>query len=79
MEHWHQKTSTEVVEQLGTDAANGLADDAAVARRLAEFGLNELVETHGRSPWQILWEQLEIKQTLLRGFCQKGNSTRQAP
>ena len=36
---------------------SGLAEDE-VERRRAQYGPNELVETGGRGPWRILWEQL---------------------
>ena len=46
-----------VLRELETDAAAGLSQ-AEAARRLAEYGRNELVGTGAKSPWLILWEQL---------------------
>ncbi|MEO8496516.1 MAG: cation-translocating P-type ATPase, partial [Planctomycetota bacterium] len=54
---WHQATLSNALQELGTDAATGLADNQVTTRR-AEHGLNELVESGGRGVWQILWEQL---------------------
>jgi Ca2+-transporting ATPase len=45
------------VSLLGTDFEAGLTP-AEAQRRLAEEGLNELVERGVKSPWLILWEQL---------------------
>ena len=57
MTDWHRTTLSDALKALGTDAATGLADDQVMSRR-EEHGLNELVETGGRGPWRILWEQL---------------------
>ncbi len=56
MTEWHRKTTAETLEQLGTDLNWGLSSDRVESLR-AEFGTNELVETGGRRPWRILWEQ----------------------
>ena len=53
---WHRKESSAVLEQLESDLTSGLNDEQVQARQI-EFGPNELVETGGRSPWQIVWEQ----------------------
>ncbi len=57
MKTWYQSSGAEVLQQLGTDASQGLSD-AAATRRLAEYGPNELVERGLKSPWRILWEQM---------------------
>lgn len=57
MTDWHQKTVDDSLEQLGSQTASGLTEDQAKSR-LAKDGPNELVETGGRGPWRILWEQL---------------------
>lgn len=57
MENWHTLEAAEVVQQLDTDATNGLGDDE-VQRRLAQYGPNALIERGGKSPWVIIWEQL---------------------
>ncbi len=50
-------TAGEVLRHLDSAAERGLTDDQVAARR-AESGLNELIETGGRGPGRILWEQL---------------------
>ena len=64
MTDWHRKTFADAIEQLDSDAARGLANDQ-VASRQAEHGPNELVETGGRGPWRILWEQLSGAMVLM--------------
>jgi len=54
---WYSLTGVDTMEQLGSDAANGLAG-AEAARRLEQHGPNELKERGSKSPWLILWEQL---------------------
>jgi Ca2+-transporting ATPase len=61
---WHRKTVADAIEQLDSDAARGLVNDL-VASRQAEHGPNELVETGGRGPWRILWEQLSGAMVLM--------------
>jgi len=61
---WHQTTSADVLEQLGSDAEAGLSDEQA-ASLLDEHGPNELAEAGGRSPWRILWEQFSGALVLL--------------
>lgn len=57
MNNWYQKTDSETLRELNSDAAQGLSD-SGVEQRRAEYGPNELVESAGRGPWRILWEQL---------------------
>jgi Ca2+-transporting ATPase len=57
MQQWHQLEPSAVLREHGTDAAQGLSA-AEVARRLIQYGPNELVERAGKSVWRILWEQL---------------------
>src|SRR5512143_1597506 len=56
MTEWHTLETQEAVRQIRSDLENGLTA-AEAARRLAEYGPNELVERAGKSPWAILWEQ----------------------
>lgn len=58
MTEWHQMEAAAAVERLGTNTAGGLSD-SEVARRMSEYGRNELTETRGRSAWLILWDQLK--------------------
>ncbi|UPT74793.1 MAG: cation-translocating P-type ATPase [Elusimicrobiota bacterium] len=53
---WHEMTTAEALERLRSDAARGL-DHKEAERRRAEHGPNVLVETGGKGPWRILWEQ----------------------
>lgn len=55
--HWYQQNSGAVLQQLGTEAAQGLSR-AEVNYRLVEYGPNELSEKRTESPWHILGEQL---------------------
>ncbi len=57
MADWHRKTIVDVLDLLGSDGGRGLSNEQ-VALLYAEDGSNELVETGGRSPWGIVWEQL---------------------
>ena len=57
MTNWHQRTVSDSLDQLDSHLASGLADDQVKTCR-TQYGPNELVETGGRGPWRILWEQL---------------------
>ena len=57
MSDWYRLESEEVLARLETDPEQGLAGPE-VKRRLAEYGLNELIERGTKSPWRILWEQM---------------------
>ncbi len=55
---WHALETAEVVRLLGTDPAQGLGAEEA-ARRLEEFGLNELVEERRISPLSLFLSQFK--------------------
>ncbi len=55
--NWYQLGVADVAGRLETDLARGLSEAEARERR-DKYGPNELVERGGRTPWQILWEQL---------------------
>jgi len=57
MSEWYRMSISDVVQELGSDIANGLSEEQ-VARRREQYGLNELVERGVKSPWKILLEQL---------------------
>ncbi|PMB45166.1 ATPase [Fischerella thermalis CCMEE 5330] len=57
MSNWYQIDAQEVLQQLGSDLSLGLST-AEVSRRQQQHGCNELIEQELRSPWQILWEQV---------------------
>ncbi len=61
---WHQRTVREILGQFASNVDKGLSDEQ-VRNLHAKYGLNELVETAGRSPWRILWEQLSGAMVLL--------------
>ena len=56
MTEWHRLEAQEAVERINSDLQNGLTA-AEAARRLAEYGPNDLVERGNKSPWAILLEQ----------------------
>jgi Ca2+-transporting ATPase len=58
MSEWYQLSTNEVLEKLESDPENGLTSVEA-AKRLEQFGPNELVEKGSKSPWLILWDQLK--------------------
>jgi len=64
MNDWYKLETIEVLQHLGTDAAQGLAVPES-ARRLSEYGPNEFVERGKRSPWRILWEQLTATMVII--------------
>lgn len=53
---WHAVSSQEALNQLESNPESGL-QEGQIEQRRAIFGLNELKETGGRHPLQILWEQ----------------------
>jgi P-type Ca2+ transporter type 2C len=55
-ESWHISEAPEVLRALDTHAESGLSNEEA-ARRLQEWGTNELEDRGTRSPWAILWDQ----------------------
>jgi P-type Ca2+ transporter type 2C len=64
MNHWYQLDVTDVLQQLGANAKEGL-DRAEAERRLAEHGPNELVERPPKSPLKMLWEQFTATMVLV--------------
>ena len=57
MSDWYTLKQVEVLERLDTDEERGLSEEDS-ARRLKEYGPNELIEQGLKSPWLIFWEQL---------------------
>ncbi|MCP4424771.1 MAG: cation-translocating P-type ATPase [Chloroflexi bacterium] len=57
MGDWYKSETKQVVAILETNPETGLSA-AEAQQRLAQYGLNELVEKGAKSPWLILWEQL---------------------
>ena len=57
MQNWHTLKIEDLTHELGTNLEEGLPLEEA-ARRLEQYGPNELIERGVTSPWKILWEQL---------------------
>ncbi|HEX6305324.1 MAG TPA: cation-translocating P-type ATPase [Anaerolineales bacterium] len=64
MSESYKLSTDEVLKQLRVDQEQGL-DHAEAARRLEEYGLNELIEQGVKSPWLILWEQLTATMVII--------------
>ena len=64
MSDFYQHDSADVLTQLNVNASRGLTE-AEAARRLKEYGRNELVGTGIRSLWGILWGQLTALMVLI--------------
>ncbi len=62
--NWHLIEIQESIANLNSDGRKGLTKTEAAAR-LEQYGANELVERGGRTPLQILWEQLTATMVLI--------------
>ena len=62
--NWHLIEIQESIANLNSDGRKGLTQ-AEAAARLEQYGANELVEHGGRTPLQILWEQLTATMVLI--------------
>ncbi len=58
MTNWYYLEADQVVDELQTNLETGLSD-TEVKSRLEKYGLNELVDKGGKSPWLMLWDQLK--------------------
>ena len=58
MTQWYQIEPEAALKELGSNSATGLSE-AEAARRLAEFGRNELVGGGIKSPWLIFLDQFK--------------------
>ena len=56
--NWHSLDTKQSLELLATDADNGLKSQD-VQERLLKYGPNELEESSGRTPLEILWDQFK--------------------
>ncbi len=61
---WHTLEEENSLERLKSDRRLGLTSQEAIAR-LQRYGPNELVESGGRSPLEILWDQFKNIMLLL--------------
>ncbi|UCD97424.1 MAG: cation-translocating P-type ATPase [Chloroflexota bacterium] len=57
MSEFYQVEAKKIIDELDTNIETGLSVEEA-ARRLEEFGHNEIIETGKKSIWRILWEQM---------------------
>ncbi|MEA5571447.1 cation-translocating P-type ATPase [Calothrix sp. UHCC 0171] len=71
---WHSLEPKLALQQLSTSADTGLTKEE-VQQRLQKYGTNELEESSGRSPWEILVDQFKnvmllmlIAVALISGF-----------
>jgi Ca2+-transporting ATPase len=55
---WHSLDLDDVAARLDTSPTAGLGEQEA-ARRLAEYGPNELHAAHGIAPWKLLFDQFK--------------------
>ncbi len=62
--NWHLIDKEQVIQELKTNRQTGLSSAEAQAR-LAQYGINELVERGGRTPLKILWEQITATMVLI--------------
>ena len=62
--NWYTLDSDSALKELKVDSTRGLSA-VEVGKRQATGGLNELVEKGGRTPLQILWEQLTATMVLI--------------
>jgi Ca2+-transporting ATPase len=62
--NWHTLETNTVLDELGSSQGAGLTSQQ-VGERAAQYGANELIERGGRTPLQILWEQLTATMVLI--------------
>ena len=62
--NWHLLDIQDNLTNLRSDPQAGLTKSDA-AQRLKEHGANELIERGGRTPFQILWEQITATMVLI--------------
>src|SRR4030066_1351171 len=55
-DHWHALDPEDILRQLATPSESGLSSEEA-ARRLEQYGANQLEEAPGTTFWQMLYEQ----------------------
>lgn len=58
MANWHQLDTAALIQEFTSDAGQGL-NNAEVARRLSEYGPNELQASARISPWALLFAQFK--------------------
>ena len=64
MTEWYKLSADEASRELDSDLHTGLPPEEA-ARRIEQYGPNELVERGTQSPWAILWSQFTETMVLI--------------
>lgn len=67
----HALTSAQVEEELGGNSLNGLAPEEA-AKRIEEFGKNELGDAEGVQPLRIVLAQIANAMTMVSSGVREG-------
>lgn len=62
--NWHILETNAAIAELGSSSENGLTS-GQVNEGFAQHGANELIERGGRTPLQILWEQVTATMVLI--------------
>ncbi|WKZ40105.1 MAG: cation-translocating P-type ATPase [Anaerolineales bacterium] len=62
--NWHTLETKPVLDELASSQSTGLTSQQA-DERAAKYGENELIERGGRTPLQILWEQVTATMVLI--------------
>ncbi len=62
--NWHTLETKPVLDELASSQSTGLTSQQ-VEEHTAKYGVNELIERGGRTPLQILWEQLTATMVLI--------------
>ncbi|MCB8969114.1 MAG: cation-translocating P-type ATPase [Ardenticatenaceae bacterium] len=63
-QHWHTQPAAAVLQHLKSSAEDGLTT-AEAAQRLAQYGVNELIDKGGKHPLRLLWEQISSTMVLI--------------
>ncbi|MCA9975525.1 MAG: HAD-IC family P-type ATPase, partial [Anaerolineales bacterium] len=63
-QHWHTQPAAAVLQRLKSSAEDGLTT-AEAAQRLAQYGVNELIDKGGKHPLRLLWEQISSTMVLI--------------
>jgi len=62
--NWHTLETNAALRELASSTETGLTS-AQVEEHKAKYGVNELIERSGRTPLQILWEQVTASMVLI--------------
>ncbi|MFN8435744.1 MAG: cation-translocating P-type ATPase [Anaerolineales bacterium] len=62
--NWHTIETNAALNELASSSETGLTS-AQVEESKQKHGANELIERGGRTPWQILWEQITATMVLI--------------